>query len=109
MVLSAKQKIQRLAAPCDGLASVEAAHSQGAVLHVGFNEGNLYDVYAALGRLYEMLPMRFSHPAKLKKINKKAVDFSDELGYINITKRNEHELVNREHELDRIRARALAK
>ena len=57
-------------------------------------------MYAALGRLYETPPVQFSYPDKLKKINKKSVDFSFCFVYINTINRTEHELVKREHELD---------
>ena len=39
----------------------------GRVLHVGFIYAILCDMYAALGRLYEIPPVGFSYPAKLKK------------------------------------------
>lgn len=53
----------------------------------------MYDVYAALGKLYQTVGTRFRHSAKVKKINKKPVDFFACFSYINITNRNEHELV----------------
>ena len=39
----------------------------GRVLHVGFIYAILCDMYAALGRLYEIPPVGFSYPAKFKK------------------------------------------
>ena len=41
---------------------------------------------------------RFYAGCQSSKINKKAVDIPGEIRYISITKKNEHELVNGEHE-----------
>lgn len=62
-------------------------------MRVGFVCAILYDVYAALGRLYETASVRFGYSAELEKIAEKTVDFFSCFVYINITKRNEHELV----------------
>ena len=59
----------------------------------------MYDVSAALGKLYQTGGTRFRHSAKVKKINKKPVDISESFSYINITNKNEHELGNNEHGL----------
>ena len=67
----------------------------GLVLHVDFTCAILCDMYAALGRLYETPPVQFSYPDKLKKINKKSVDFSSCFVYINTINRTEHELVKK--------------
>lgn len=92
---------------CFGFAFVRRRRTAKAA--VGNGRGILCDVYAALGKLHQRAPVGFGYTAEVEKINKKAVDFFEKLSYINITKRNEHELVTREHELDRMRARALRK
>lgn len=55
-------------------------------------------MYTSLGKMHETGRAGFMQAAKVQKQIKKAVDIPGEIRYISITKKNEHELVNDEHE-----------